>query len=66
MNSAEITCECNPGTLTTPLVHALNKAGVNRLSLGVQAKQMRLLRLLGRIHDWDEVIASVEIAQGGL
>ena len=31
---AEITCECNPGTLTTPFAHALRKAGVNRLSIG--------------------------------
>ncbi|MGB7735898.1 MAG: coproporphyrinogen-III oxidase family protein [Thermoguttaceae bacterium] len=60
---AEITCECNPGTLTTPFAQALRKAGVNRLSLGAQAKQTRLLRLLGRIHDWQQVIDSVEIAR---
>ena len=59
----EITCECNPGTLTTPFAQALRKAGVNRLSMGAQARQTRLLRLLGRIHDWEEVIASVEIAR---
>jgi oxygen-independent coproporphyrinogen III oxidase len=61
--SAEITCECNPGTLTTPFAQALRKAGVNRLSLGAQAKQTRLLRLLGRIHDWADVVASVKIAR---
>lgn len=60
---AEITCECNPGTLTTPFAQALGKAGVNRLSLGAQASQTRLLRLLGRIHTWEEVIASVETAR---
>ena len=60
---AEITCECNPGTLTTPFARAIRTAGVNRLSLGAQASQARLLRLLGRIHDWDDVIASVEIAR---
>ncbi|NLY00437.1 MAG: radical SAM family heme chaperone HemW [Rhodopirellula sp.] len=60
---AEITCECNPGTLTTAFVQALGKAGVNRLSLGAQAAQSRLLRLIGRVHDWEEVIASVEIAR---
>jgi oxygen-independent coproporphyrinogen III oxidase len=60
---AEITCECNPGTLTTPFAQALRKAGVNRLSLGAQARQTRLLRLLGRIHDWEQVIASIEIAR---
>jgi len=60
---AEITCECNPGTLTTPFAQTLHKAGVNRLSLGAQARQMRLLRLIGRIHNWENVIASVEIAR---
>ena len=50
-------------TLTTPFAQALRKAGVNRLSLGAQARQARLLRLLGRIHDWEQVIASVEIAR---
>jgi oxygen-independent coproporphyrinogen-3 oxidase len=60
---AEVTCECNPGTLTTPWAESLRKAGVNRLSMGAQAKQARLLRLVGRIHDWEQVIASVEIAR---
>jgi oxygen-independent coproporphyrinogen-3 oxidase len=46
-----------------PLAQALRKAGVNRLSLGAQARQTRLLRLIGRIHDWEQVIASVEIAR---
>ena len=59
---AEITCECNPGTLTTSFAQALRKAGVNRLSMGAQARQSRLLRLIGRVHDWEKVIASVEIA----
>ena len=59
---AEITCECNPGTLTQSFAQALRKAGVNRLSIGVQAKQPHLLRLLGRIHDWEKVIDSVKIA----
>ena len=61
--NAEITCECNPGTLTMPFVKALRDAGVNRLSMGVQARQARLLQLLGRIHRWEEVIASVETAR---
>jgi oxygen-independent coproporphyrinogen-3 oxidase len=60
---AELTCECNPGTLTTPFAEALRKAGVNRLSMGAQATQARLLRLIGRIHNWKQVIASVEVAR---
>ncbi len=60
---AEITCECNPGTLTAPFAQALGNAGVNRLSLGAQATQARLLRLVGRVHTWEQVIASVAIAR---
>lgn len=60
---AEITCECNPGTLTAPFAQAIRKAGVNRLSLGAQVSQTPLLRLIGRIHDWEQVIASVEVAR---
>jgi oxygen-independent coproporphyrinogen-3 oxidase len=60
---AEITCECNPGTLTAPFTRAAREAGVNRLSMGAQAAQARLLRLIGRIHGWEQVIASVEIAR---
>jgi oxygen-independent coproporphyrinogen III oxidase len=64
---AEITCECNPGTLgphlATSFAQALRNAGVNRLSLGAQATQTRLLQMIGRIHDWEEVVASVEIAR---
>lgn len=59
---AEVTFECNPGTLSTPLVQTLRQAGFNRLSMGAQASQTSLLRLLGRIHDWENVVASVRTA----
>ena len=36
---AEITCECNPGTLATPFAEALRKAGVNRLSIGAKPRR---------------------------
>ncbi len=60
---AEITCECNPESLTAPFAQALRKAGGNRLSMGAQAMQPRLLRLLGRGHDWEKVIVAVETAR---
>lgn len=47
---AEITTEANPGTLDRKMVNALKKMGFNRLSMGVQAWQNRLLKELGRIH----------------
>ncbi len=60
---AEITCECNPETLTMPFAQAARKAGVNRLSMGAQSKQANLLQILGRIHDWERVISAVGIAR---
>lgn len=60
---AEITCECNPGTLTILFARVARQAGVNRLSMGAQATPARLLRLIGRSHHWENVIASVEIAR---
>lgn len=48
--AAEITVEANPGTVSVEQLHCLRSAGVNRLSLGAQAGQERLLQLLGRSH----------------
>ena len=48
--NAEITAECNPATADTAYFEALRKAGVNRLSIGVQSMNDGELRLLGRLH----------------
>lgn len=47
----EITLEANPGTLSPGALSELHKAGVNRLSLGVQSFNDARLKTLGRIHD---------------
>lgn len=60
---AECTCECNPGTVTKAFLSVLRAGGINRLSLGAQASQPRLLSLLGRIHTWDDVVQSVALAR---
>jgi oxygen-independent coproporphyrinogen III oxidase len=60
---AEITCECNPGTLTLAFAQALRAAGGNRISIGAQACQERLLKGLGRIHVWRQVETAVETAR---
>ena len=46
----EVSCEANPGTVTRAELERLRAAGINRLSLGVQAAQDGLLRAIGRIH----------------
>jgi oxygen-independent coproporphyrinogen III oxidase len=60
---AEITCELNPGTLTEEFLYMLRTHKVNRLSLGAQARQEKLLHTLGRIHCWEEVEDSVSMAR---
>lgn len=59
----EFTCEANPGTLTGEWLDAALAGGMNRLSMGMQALQPELLRTLGRIHTYDEVRQSVELAR---
>lgn len=49
---AEITIECNPGTLDDGKLSAYHKAGINRLSIGLQSADDGMLKKLGRIHDY--------------
>ncbi|MBR2718090.1 MAG: radical SAM family heme chaperone HemW [Clostridia bacterium] len=59
----EFTTEANPGTLTMPWLETAVKYGVNRLSMGMQAFQPELLKTLGRIHSFDQVKESVNMAR---
>lgn len=59
----EVTVEANPGTLCKQKLTVLKNAGVNRLSLGVQACQSNLLALLGRVHNYDQAVQAVEWAR---
>ena len=52
--NAEITMECNPGTLTLNKLKVMKKSGVNRLSIGLQAVQNHHLKYIGRIHTFEE------------
>ena len=49
---AEITLESNPGTLDDEKLSRYKKAGINRLSMGLQSADDRELKALGRIHDY--------------
>ena len=60
---AEVSLEANPGTLTARKLRVCREAGINRLSLGAQAMDDRLLRALGRIHTAGDVRASVAMAR---
>ncbi|WP_096516669.1 radical SAM family heme chaperone HemW [Clostridium perfringens] len=48
----EYSMECNPGNLTEKKLEVMKKYGVNRISMGLQAKQDNLLKGLGRIHNY--------------
>ena len=59
----EWTCEANPGTLTPQWLDVARQNRVNRLSMGMQAKQSSLLSILGRIHEFSDVQQSVSMAK---
>lgn len=60
---AEITIECNPGTLEKEKLEVYKDLGVNRLSLGLQSAKNEELRLLGRIHTWETFLESFQMAR---
>lgn len=55
----EFTCEANPESLTAEFTAALAKAGVTRVSLGVQTLDNTELTAIGRIHDADRALAAI-------
>jgi len=59
----EITLEANPSSVEAANFAALREAGVNRLSLGIQALREEPLRFLGRAHDLKEGLAAIETAR---
>ena len=59
----EISLEANPGTITPDYLAALRCAGVNRLSLGIQALSDAELARLGRIHSHQESLAAIASAR---
>ena len=59
-DSAEITMEVNPGTVTEGKAAVWKKCGVNRLSIGLQSVNDDELRMLGRIHTYREFLNTWE------
>ncbi|MEE1031721.1 MAG: radical SAM family heme chaperone HemW [Ruminococcus sp.] len=60
---AEITIEANPGTVTLEKLKEYRKAGINRISFGCQSADNRELKMLGRIHTWEEFLESFSLAR---
>ena len=58
----EITMEANPGSVETEKFAGFAKAGINRVSLGIQSFQDSQLKALGRIHSGEEAKRAIAIA----
>lgn len=61
--NAEVTIECNPGTLDRQKLSAYQKSGVNRLSIGLQSAINQELGLLGRIHTFQQFEENFALAR---
>ncbi|BAZ50252.1 coproporphyrinogen III oxidase [Nostoc sp. NIES-4103] len=60
-SGAEISMEIDPGTFDLAHIAGYRSAGVNRVSLGVQAFQAELLKIAGRSHSLSDIFAAVEL-----
>lgn len=61
--NAEVTLEVNPGTVDKEKLQAYLNAGVNRLSIGLQATQSDILKDIGRIHTLEDFEKAYNIAR---
>lgn len=62
-DDAEISMECNPGTADAQTLQRYYEAGVNRLSIGLQSTENRLLKKLGRIHTYEQFLQTYQAAR---
>lgn len=61
--NVEITIEVNPGTVNKEKLEEYKKAGVNRLSIGLQSTNNELLKQIGRIHTYEQFLCTYELAK---
>lgn len=62
-SDVEVTIECNPGTLTKEKLQYYQKAGINRLSIGLQSADHEELQILGRIHTYEQFLQTFIMAR---
>ena len=62
-DDAEVTVECNPDSVDADKLRAYERAGVNRLSFGVQSMATHVLAALGRTHDPENVARAITAAR---
>lgn len=61
--NAEISMEANPGTFSLQKLKIYKEAGINRLSIGLQAWQDGLLKVLGRTHTLEDFTENLKLAR---
>ena len=62
-SDTEITIEINPGTISKEKLEYYKSIGINRLSIGLQSAENRLLSLIGRIHSYEEFLDAYKLAR---
>ena len=62
-SDAEITLECNPESISDDKMKGYRKSGINRISMGVQSLDNDILKIIGRIHDREEVFEKFKIVE---
>ena len=60
---AEISVECNPGTLSAEKLNVYRSIGLNRLSIGLQSANDDELKILGRIHDYNRFLHTFDLVR---
>ncbi|MDC7278170.1 radical SAM family heme chaperone HemW [Butyrivibrio fibrisolvens] len=60
---AEISVECNPGTLSAEKLNVYRSIGINRLSIGLQSANDDELKELGRIHDFNRFLHTFDLVR---
>ena len=60
---AEVTIECNPGTVNVDKLRIYRQNGINRVSFGLQSADNEELRLLGRVHTFEDFLDSYQMAR---
>lgn len=61
--NSEVTIEINPGTITREKLEDYKIAGINRISIGLQSTNDRILDLIGRIHNYDEFLNTYNLVK---
>ena len=59
----EITIEVNPGTITRQKLEVYRQVGINRISIGLQSTNDKLLKQIGRIHNYQQFLEAYQLVQ---